>query len=503
MKKSRHVFIWCFRSAREIRSARGIMCYLRQAHLPLPVRPLRGPAPHEVIWQEARASSVRDILQNPAYAGAYVYGRKILDPTKRRPDAPSSGHVRQPIDKWEICLHNVYPAYISWEEFLANQAQLRSNQLNYREELHGVPRKGQALLQGIVRCGYCGAFLHLRYSGPHGDFPVYVCNNDQRQFGGKRCQEVRAIALDTHVEQRFLEALRPDQVVLALAALAHLEQEERAERKQWDLRVERARYEAQRAERQYQTVEPENRLVARSLERQWEEKLRGVEAVEKEYQTWSYNRRIAITDADREAIVALGSDLPALWQAETTTNAERKQMLRLLIRDVIVDGKRAHGQVWFQINWQTGAHEEFCYKRSVQSYEQSADMEALRQRIRELNAAQQIDAEIASTLNAEGYRTARLHRPFTGNMVWLLREKWDIPTVKINGKEHNPAQWEDGSYSVEGAAARLGVHPSTIHHWLKVGKLMGYQLAKGMPWKVYLTEEDVTRLQEWLRRARR
>ncbi len=492
-----------FQKFRDIRSARGVMCYLREAHLPLPVRPLRGPAPHEIVWQEARSSSVRDILQNPAYAGAYVYGRKVLDPTKRRPDSPGSGHVRQPIDKWEICLHNVYPAYIAWEEFLANQAQLRANQLNYREELHGVPRKGQALLQGIVRCGYCGAFLHLRYSGPHGEFPVYVCNNDKRQFGGKSCQEVRAIALDTQVDQRFLEALRPDQLTLALAALAHLEQEEQAERKQWDLRLERVRYEAKRAERQYQVVEPENRLVARSLERQWEEKLRAIETVEKEYQTWRSTRLAPVTEADRAAIVALGSDLPAIWSAQTTTSADRKQMLRLLIRDVIVDGKRAHGKVWVQINWQTGAYEEFCYTRSVRSYEASADVDALKQRIRELNAAQLIDAQIATALNAEGYRTARLHRPFTGGTVWLLREKWDIPTVKINGKEYNPAQWEDGSYSVQGAAAQLGVYPGTIHTWLKVGKLTGYQLAKGMPWKVYLTEEDITRLQDWLRRARR
>ncbi len=492
-----------FQKFRDIRSSRGVMCYLRQAHLPLPVRPLRGPAPHEIVWQEARASSVRDILQNPAYAGAYVYGRKVKDPTKRRPGAPSSGLVRQPIDKWEICLHNVYPAYIPWDEFLANQAQLRANQLNYREELHGVPRKGQALLQGIVRCGYCGAFLHLRYSGPHGEFPVYVCNNDKRQFGGKSCQEVRAIALDTQVEQRFLEALRPDQLTLALAALAHLEQEEQAERKQWDLRLERARYEAKRAERQYQAVEPENRLVARSLERQWEEKLRAIEAVEKEYQAWRSSRLAPITEADRDAIVALGSDLPAIWSAQTTTSADRKQMLRLIIRDVIVDGKRTHGQVWVQINWQTGAHEQFCYTRSVRSYEASADVEALEQRIRALNATQLIDAQIAEILNAEGYRTARLHRPFTGGTVWLLREKWNIPTVKINGKEDNPAQWEDGSYSVQGAAARLGVNSSTIHHWLKVGKLTGSQLAKGMPWKIYLTDEDVTQLQEWLRRARR
>jgi DNA invertase Pin-like site-specific DNA recombinase len=175
-----------FQKFREIRSAGGVRRHLREAHLPLPVRPRLGPAPHEVVWQEARTSSVRDILQNPAYAGTYVYGRKKVDPTRRTPAHPRGGQVRQSIDKWDICLHNVYPAYIAWEEFLENQAQLRANCLNYREELHGVPRKGQTLLQGVVRCGYCGALLHVRYSGPHGEFPVYVCSNDQRQFGGKR-----------------------------------------------------------------------------------------------------------------------------------------------------------------------------------------------------------------------------------------------------------------------------------------------------------------------------
>lgn len=492
-----------FQKFQDLRSAAGVMRYLRSAGLPLPVRPRRGPAPHTTVWQEARASAVREILQNPAYAGTYVYGRKIVDPTRRTPDHPGSGHVRLPIDKWEICLHNRYPAYIAWAEFVANQDQLRANRLNYQEDHHGVPRKGQALLQGIARCGRCGALLHLRYSGPHGDFPVYECSNDQRQFGGKRCQEVRAMALDAQVEQLFLEALRPDQLALALAALEQLEQEELAEKRQWQLRLERATYEAQRAERQYLAVEPENRLVARSLERQWEEKLRAIEVVERDYQSWLQRRLVLLTETDRQTMVALGADLPVLWYAPSTTSADRKQMLRLVIRDVLVDGKRAHGQVWFQINWQTGAHEEFWYKRSVQSYQQSADVEALQQRIRELNAACQMDAQIAATLNAEGYRTARQHRPFTGGAVWLLREKWAIPTVKINGKEHNPAQWEDGTYSVEGAAARLGVFPGTIHKWLKVGKLTGYQLAKGMPWKVYLTEEDMTRLQEWLRRARR
>ena len=175
-------------------------------------------------------------------------------------------------------------------------------------------------------------------------------------------------------------------------------------------------------------------------------------------------------------------------------------MPRLVIRDVIVHGKRAHGQVWVQINWQTWAYEEFYYKRS---YEHSADVEALEQRIRSLNVAGFMDAQIAAVLTEEGYQTPGLIHPITSKMVWHLREKWKIPTVKLNRNERNPAQWEDGSYSVEGAAARLGVDQSTIFTWLKTGRLTGEYLVKGMPWKVYLTEEDVTRLHEWLRRARR
>jgi len=300
-----------FEKFREIRSAGGVMRYLQETRLPLPARPLRGPAPHEVVWQPASTSSILDILHNPAYAGAYVYGRKTLDPAQRTPAHPRGGRVQQPVDKWDICLHNRYPAYISWEEFGANQTQLRANSLRYREERPGVARKGQALLQGIVRCGRCGALLRLHYSGPQGEFPVYRCSADQSQFGGTDCQQVRAIALDAQIEQRFLEALRPDQLTLALAALAQMEQEEHAAHKQWELRLERVRYQAKRAERQYQAVEPENRLVARSLEKQWEEQLRAVEAVEKEYRAWSSTRLRALTQADREAILALGSDLPA------------------------------------------------------------------------------------------------------------------------------------------------------------------------------------------------
>jgi len=492
-----------FEKFRENRSAGGVMRYLRAANLPLPARPRVGPAPYEVVWQPARTSAILDILHNPAYAGAYVYGRKLLDPAHRTPAHPQGGRILQPIDKWEICLHNRYPAYISWEEFVANQERLRANSLKYREERPGMARKGQALLQGIVRCGRCGALFHLHYSGRQGEWPEYRCSADQSQFGGTDCQRVRALALDRQVEQRFLQALQPDQVTLALAALAQLEQEEQAESKQWELRLERARDLAKRAERQYQAVEPENRLVARSLEKQWEEQLRAVETAEKEYHAWKSRRFGTLTQTDRDAIVVLGSDLPALWQASTTTNAERKQMLRLVIQEVIVDSKRADGQVWVQINWQTGVQEQFWYQRRVHSYVVFAGAQALEQRVRELNAAGLMDAQIAATLTAEGYQTPGLIQPITSKIVCHLRAKWKIPTVKLNRNQHNPVQWEDGSYSVEGAAAKLGVDQSTIFIWLKTGRLKGEHLARSMPWKIYLTEEDERRLHEWLQRARR
>lgn len=248
-----------FERFRSLGTAAAVVRSLRQDDLPLPARPLRGPAPHPVIWQPARSSMVLGILKNPAYAGTYVYGRLTCDPTRRQPGRPSTGIVHRPIEDWPIVIHDHHPAYISWDDFLVNQTQLIANQSTYRKPARGAPRKGQALLQGIAICGCCGAHLGLRYSGPQGDFPVYACVRSQHEEGAARCQEVRALGLDAEIERLVLEALVPDKIALALAALEQLEQEDAAVRRQWQLRVERARYEAEWAQRQYDAVEPENR----------------------------------------------------------------------------------------------------------------------------------------------------------------------------------------------------------------------------------------------------
>ena len=482
-----------FRKFKEIGTAGGVVRYCRREGLLLPSRPIRDPAPHDVVWRPATLSAVRLILKNPAYAGAYAFGRTVRDPARRTPGHPHSGIVRLPVDKWQVLLHNVYPAYITWEEYLANQAQLAKNAAPFQEEGAGAAREGQALLQGIVKCGICGRRMHVRYAGKKGNLPVYVCRYAEIEYGGSKCQELRGRDLDTEVARLVLEALAPDRIAIALAALEELEQEYESLRRQWQLRLERIRYETERAQRQYSAVEPENRLVARTLERRWEEKLREVEKVEQEYETWLRQNRLALTDEDRRDILALGEDLPRVWHALTTTPADRKQILRLLIKEVIVDRTRARGKAWFQINWQTGAISEHWFIRPVLSYDEYVNLEVLEQRVRELLAEQKKDGEIAEVLNAEGFRTAR-RQLFKSATIYGLRKRWNLPAARTNG--FYPTRWEDGTYSVPGAAAVLGVSRETIRNWLRAGRLKGHQDGKRMPWKITLSDEQIATLKK-------
>jgi len=489
-----------FDKFRELGSARAVMRYLYREGLKVPVRLLRGPAPHDAIWVAPNASNVRSILQNPAYAGAYVYGHRKIDPTRRRPGVRHSGTVRLPIDSWEVCLQDVYPAYISWEEFVSNRKRLAANQNNYYQNKQGAPRQGRALLQGIVLCGVCGCHMSSHYHG-RGDQPIYSCEIETREYGSPRCQQVQGLAVDAEVERLVLEALKPDRIVLALGALEQLEGEAAALERQWELRIERARYEATRAQRQYHACEPENRLVARNLERLWEEKLRAVEEVEKEFQAWRKQHQTVFTADDRRQILALGEALPRLWSAPSTTNADRKQIIRLVIKNVVLDRNRERGKIWFKINWQTGATTEHWFKRRIGSYQEHADLEQLRRRVGELNAEEKTDLEIAAILKAEGFRTTR-GEEINKIAVCYLRKLWGIRANRAYEGGHNPQRWDDGTYSIQGVMAAIGVPKSTVYFWLRQGLLDAKQSAKGAPWKVVLSEEQILRLREYAQQHR-
>jgi hypothetical protein len=490
-----------FAKFRELQSARSVMRFLRTNGLPLPVRPLLGPSPHDVVWRDANSARVRSILQNPAYAGAYVYGRRQKDASRCRPGSVR-GTVKLAIADWAICLKAAHPGYIGWEEFMANQRRLADNVNRYEAGHTGVPRKGSALLQGIAVCGRCGRRMSLRYTGPNGDYPVYCCRVDRDQRAGALCQEVRALPVDALVERELLDTLAPDRIAIALAAMGQLEEEGRQLERQWTLRRERARYEAERARRQYDAVEPENRLVARSLERAWEEKLRVVDAIEQEHARWRLQEPLGIGAADRAQIQALGENLPRIWHAVTTTAADRKRILRLIVCEVILDQRRAQGQVWLKIVWQTGATSEHRLQRRVHTYRDYIDLDRLRRRITELNSAGKMDKEIAAILNREGFVAAR-GCAFKGENVWLLRTRWGIPTVKINGVSANPMRWPNGSFSIKGVAAELGITSQTVFDYLARGYLSGHQLKKGQPWQIDLSDEQINQLRARLRHTKR
>ncbi len=489
-----------FDKFRELQSAKAVMRELRRHGLALPVRPIRGPAPHDVVWAPADSSRVLHILHNPAYAGAYAYGQRRQDRARRRAGSARSATVKVAVEQWPVCLRDAHPGYISWEEFMANQARLAGNVARHATGRPGVPRRGCALLQGIAVCGRCGRRMGVRYSGPHGDYPVYHCSADQGMTGQPRCQEVRALGADAAFERVLLDALTPDQVAIAVAAVGQIEAETQALEHQWGLKRERARYETERARRQYDAVEPENRLVARSLERVWEERLRQSEAVEQAYAAWRAERMGALADMECAEVMGLAQDLQRVWRAATAE--ERKGMLRLVVREVALDQKRERGLVWMRITWQTGATSEHRLRRSVQGYAHYANAAQLERRIQELNAAGMMDRAIAAALNADGICTAR-NTSFVGENVHVCRKRWGIRTVKINGVDANPPRWPDGSYSVQGAAEALGVTAQTVFKWMRKGRLTGRQLTKGQPWQIILPDEQIPSLAAQVRRTKR
>jgi hypothetical protein len=365
-----------------------------------------------------------------------------------------------------------------------------------------VPRTGPAFLPGRIVGGRCGARRSLRSSGPQGEYPGDDCTRDQPHDGQPRCQAVRALGRDAAIAHRFLPAREPDHRTGALAAWAEAEREATTLQRHWQLRRARAPYDVDRARRQSHLGAPENRLVARPLEHQGADTLRAQEEVEQTSPQWLAQQPVMRTESARQEIGRFGGALPAVWAASTTTTAERKPLIRLRIRAVLVATTRGPGRGWGRLLWQTGATSAQCGVRTVQRSPQHADADGLPQRVRLLTAAQKLAAEIAVILNAAGFRSAR-GRACTSNLVWRMRQQWHLPTVHSTGTAPNPLRWPDGTYAVEGGAAAVGGGMGTVYPWVRTGRIPGGQLTKGMPWKLPLTEEQIASLREYVHRGRR
>ncbi len=447
------------------RSAYRVMRYFDRHGLRLPARSTDGAT---VRWSKPQHSRILQILHNPTYAGAYVYGRQVRGLELR--DGQVVHRLRRvPVGQWQIVHQNHHPAYISWEEFMDNQRILDDNRTAApMPEHHGATHRGGALLQGLVLCGRCGHRMHVRYGGAS-QAAYYRCQTP------RPCWSIAAAAIDQAIAIQFLEALHPDAIVLGLAMIQEVERQQADLDRHWTLRLESARYQAHLAERRYKAVDPENRTVARTLEREWEVKLSEVQQLEREHSEAQARDKLVLTPADRARIQELSREVPQIWSAATTTMEQRKAMLRTLVREVCltpVEGPEDGTRV--RLLWQTGAVSELVVARQIGGWRASP---AASEKIRSLVAAGTPAAQIAEALNEAGLRTAS-GRCWTRLVVHAychshgLHWPHSMPTATPQ-----PERRSDGTYSVRGVARRLHVTEATVRYWIERGWLRSVERA--------------------------
>src|SRR6266487_5384750 len=291
----------------------AVLGFLADNHIQLGVRLREGPERGELAWRRPSRVTITNMLHNPAYAGIYAYGRSTLDARRRQAGRPFTGRVRQPRERWAVFLPGVLPAYISIEQYERNMQRMDANR--FRAQSLGAVRDGPALLAGLVACGRCGSKMTVRYQrGPGGRLhPVYVCSRDKSDYAAGQCQQLAGPGVDAHVTDLLLAAMAPAALEVSLAAATHVEAQREQVDQIWRQRLERADYQAERARRQYQLAEPENRLVVRQLEKDWEAALAARQQLAEDYDRFTAARPRTLTAAERGQIRALAADLPAVW----------------------------------------------------------------------------------------------------------------------------------------------------------------------------------------------
>ncbi len=476
-------------------SVRATWLWLRAEGLRWPLQKVaytrRGSGIPQITWVEPTYHAVHTTLTHPAYPGAYVYGRtrkeRYLDP---------SGALRQrarrlPRDQWEVLIPDHHPGFIDWDTYQANQARIGTNiRPQARQPGTGAVREGSALLQGLATCGTCGRKLAVFYAGPAKCVPSYYCQGSAELVNGRGARHMSAggQAIDTAVAAAFLAALQPMALRACLHAAEQIEQGHDAALDQHRRQVEQARYNASRAERRYRAVDPDNRLVARGLETEWEQALRELAGAEAELTRRQAARPQALTDGERAAILALGDDLGQVWDAPTTTDKDRKQLLRTLLDEVNItlhrDDPGPHARL--VLRWKGGAISELTVplRRRQPPIRTDEDTIALIRRL----AVHYPDAVIAGILNRQGRRTAR-GMSYTASRVQSLRYHWHIPCHQPSGQAP-----EGDLLNVTAAARQLKIAPSTLLRWLNLrwlndGFIAGEQVTPGAPWRVRLTDE--------------
>jgi len=479
----------------ELGTGRQVYLWWRGEGLPFPVRRIV-PRSHPILWVPVRCPHIYAVLRHPIYAGAFVFGRhqtrRELDPETRtivvrrgvRRDASRTLGV------WPVLIQDHHPAYIPFAKYLENQRRLGDNAMmgSATDESHrGAAREGRALLQGLLRCGHCGRRMYVCYGGARPARTLQYRCAYSRALLGTECQLVGGRRIEATVVDAFLQATESAGPEAAALAGEKLREEIAAAERSWRLQIEKAEYEAQRAERQYMAVEPENRTVARELERRWNEHLEQVEAVRAQAARACATRQ-PFTEEELARAQELGRNLDVVWNAETTTVRDRKRLLRTLIDEVQIRTEEERHLV--RIVWKGGAvtDRELPRLRSADYGRARTTGEDVVELVRRL-ACEFDDAQIARILNRQGRRSG-LGLTFTRSSVSSLRHKNHIPACPLK----KPRDQGEGPFTADEAARELGVSMHTVHRWLRQGVLAGEQAAPAAPWRILLTEDVRRRL---------
>lgn len=484
-----------FRKFEELGTLHALLRYLVERGIHLGVRVREGEGKGELQWRKPNRMTLQNMLKNPIYAGVYAYGKRQVDPRKKRPGRPSTGRVVLDSKQWHAFIEDSFPAYIPLEQYETNLQRLAANRA--RAEERGAVRHGPSLLQGLLLCGKCGHRMQVRYGGGPKKLHTYTCSRMATDYAESFCHYLPGAPLDEFVGEWVLKALEPAALELSLEASEYLEKEREELDGLWHKRLERASYEADRAGRHYRLIEPENRLAARQLAREWEEKLEAQRKLQEDYRRFVREQPRPLSGAERENIRQLARDIPALWHSPNTTTTERKEIVRQIVERVVVENKGKSERLHVTITWIGGSETKGVVIRPVSKMEYLSYYPRMCERVRELVAQKFSTKEIAETLNREGYRPPKQAGRLGRQAVTEVLQRLGLLAVRRRGPrnfgEGGPAKDE---WWLAELARELRMPGGTLHGWIRRGWVEARRQESSGRWIIRADEAEVERLRQ-------